>query len=481
MRILLQSLLLPLIFWGRVGFGADQPLSSRAMEAMRKAVDFYQSQVASHGGYVYRYSADLQKREGEGKVGPETVWVQPPGTPAVGLAYLDAFERTRQPWLLDAAKRAGDCLIQGQLRSGGWQDRIEFASDARAKVAYRVDLARRRARNLTSFDDDKTQSAMRFLMRLDEALDFRDAPTHEAIQYALDSVLKAQFPNGAWTQVYDSFPEPKLFPVKAATCPSDWPRQYPGGDYWLHYTLNDNAISDTIDALLLAERIYHEPRYRDAAIRAGEFLLLAQLPAPQPAWAQQYSTEMYPVWARKFEPPAVSGGESQGVIQTLLDLFVETEDKRFLDAVAPAIKYLQGSLLPDGRLARFYELQTNKPLYFTRDYQLTHNDSDVPTHYSFKVSSRLDSLANQSTRLTSSSPQDLKDLREQRFRVARQRPSDKSVAAVIASLDGRGGWVEDGRLRYHGANDDTRRIIDSGTFIHNLAILSSYLDSRPTK
>ena len=51
------------------------------------------------------------------------------------------------------------------------------------------------------------------------------------------------------------------------------------------------------------------------------FLLLAQLPEPQPGWAQQYNIEMEPEWARKFEPPAVTGGESQKVIATLLTLF----------------------------------------------------------------------------------------------------------------------------------------------------------------
>lgn len=279
MRILL-ILQLFLLLDGPFCLADDSPSPERVMLAMRRAVDFYRNQVASHGGYVYRYSDDLRKREGEGKVGLDTVWVQPPGTPAIGLAYLDAFERTRQPWLLEAAKSAGECLLQGQLRSGGWQDRIEFAPEARSKLAYRVDPPRRKGRNLTSFDDDKTQSAMRFLMQLDKALEFGDERIHEASTFAIESVLKAQFPNGAWAQVYDSFPDPNKFPTKAATYPTDWPRQYPGGDYWLHYTLNDNAISDTIDALLLATRIYNEPRYRNAAIKAGHFLLLAQLPTP---------------------------------------------------------------------------------------------------------------------------------------------------------------------------------------------------------
>ena len=151
---------------------ADDALPVQAAGALRRAVIFFTQKVASHGGYVYRYSADLAKREGEGKTGPDTVWVQPPGTPAVGMAYLDAYERTGNAYLLDAAKAAGECLIQGQLRSGAWNASIEFAPEARKKVAYRVDPPpKKRAFNRSTFDDDKSQSAIRFLSRLDKALD----------------------------------------------------------------------------------------------------------------------------------------------------------------------------------------------------------------------------------------------------------------------------------------------------------------------
>ena len=457
---------------------AERDLTRDAERAMRRAVEFYSTRVASHGGYVYRYSEDLNKREGEGKTDLETVWVQPPGTPAVGLAYLEAYERTGQPWLLEAAKSAGNCLIQGQLRSGGWQDRIEFADAARAKLAYRVDPPRKRARNWTSFDDDKTQSAMRFLMRLDKTLDFQEERVHEAITFALDCVVGAQFPNGAWAQVFDSPPVAEIFPVRPARVPSSWPRQYPGGDYWLHYTLNDNAMADTIDALLRASRIYHTSRYRDAALKGGEFLLLAQLPAPQPGWAQQYSVEMHPVWARKFEPPAVSGGESQGVIQTLLDLYVESGDRRFLNSSSQALEYLKGSQLDDGRIARFYELGSNKPLYFSKTYELTYDDGDLPTHYSFKVANKLESLSRRHSELSGLTSEELARRRELRFAVRGGRPDPKEVEAIIQNLDDRGAWVEDGRLKYHGNADKTRRVIDSATFIRNLTLLSRYLDSR---
>jgi len=460
------------------GLAADS-LAVRAETALQCAVSFYSTQVASHGGYVYRYSADLQKREGEGKVGPDTVWVQPPGTPAVGLAYLEAYERTQFPELLEAAVAAGECLVQGQLRSGGWQDHIDFSEPERARLAYRVDPPRRRARNYTSFDDDKTQSALRFLMKLDQALKFQNARIHEASAFARRSILQAQFPNGAWAQVYDSFPPADPRTPHPASYPEEWPRKYPGGDYWLHYTLNDNAMADTIETLLLAARIYDDSDCRKAALKGGDFLRLAQMPDPQPAWAQQYNFEMHPVWARKFEPPAISGSESQGVLQILLDLYVETGDESYLKPVDPALAYLNASRLPDGQLARFYELRTNKPLYMTRTYELTYDDKDLPTHYGFKVSSRLDTLARQYSMLRGLSPEELKQRREARYQLRRGRPTERDVESVIAQMDDRGAWVESGRLRYHGGGDPTREVIESTTLIKNLTLLSQYLDRRP--
>jgi PelA/Pel-15E family pectate lyase len=454
----------------------DDALREQAGKALRRAVEFFRGQVSAHGGYVYLYSADLKKREGEGRTERDTVWVQPPGTPAVGLAYLEAYERTGDSYLLDAARAAAECLIRGQLRSGAWTNSIEFEPDARRRFAYRVDPPRPKAFNVSTFDDDKSQSAMRLLVRLDEVLKFRDERVHESIAFALDSVLQAQYPVGAWGQGFDAPPDPAKFPVRSASYPDAWPREYPGGKYWFYYTFNDNAIADTIEVLLLAGRVYQEPRYRQSALRAGEFILRAQMPEPQPAWAQQYDFEMHPAWARKFEPPAITGGESQGVIQILLRLYTETGDRKFLEPIPRAIEYLRRSRLPDGRLARFYELRTNKPLYFTKQYELSYSDADMPTHYGFQVGSRLDELSRQYERLSKLSGDAL--ARERAPRGDRPRGTaalDAQVRKIIDALDERGAWVEEGRLRYHGKDDDTRRVIDSRSFIRNIDTLSRYL------
>lgn len=456
-------------------FAADA-LPDQAASTLKRAVEFYHGKVAVHGGYVYRYSDDLAKREGEGKVETEKVWVQPPGTPSVGMAYLEAYELLGEEYLLKAARDAAECLIQGQLRTGGWRESIEFEPAERKKFAYRIEKARERQNNHTTFDDDKTQSAMRLLMRLDQVLKFKVEKLHEASLFALDSVVKAQFPNGGWGQGYDEFPDSAKYPVKPASYPESWSRTYPGGKYWYFYTLNDNAMADTIDALLMAEKIYQQPKYRDAAIKGGEFLILAQMPEPQPAWAQQYDWDMHPCWARKFEPASITGGESQGAIRILLRLYVETGDRKFLVPIPKALDYLERSRLKNGQMARFYELKTNKPLYFTKTYELTYDDSDMPTHYGFKLDGKLDQLRREYDTVAELSDKGLADRRDPKPSRPKSSSSlEAQVKKLIESLDDRGAWVDDGQLRYHGKGDPTRRIIDSQTFIKNVGTLSRYL------
>lgn len=457
-------------------YAGDHPLRDQAAQALRRATEFFRTRVATEGGYLWRYSEDLSKREGEGRASPTTIWVQPPGTPTIGMAYLDASEATGDRSYLEAAREAAEALLRGQLRSGGWDYRIEFDPRQRRQYAYRVDGSRAGSQNVTTLDDDTTQSALRFLMRLDRALDFQDERLHESITYALTSLIGAQYPNGAWPQRFNRPADPAGPPAQQADYPDSWSRKFPGQKYAGHYTLNDGAIPDTIATMLEAARIYGEKRFRDSALRAGEFLLLAQMPEPQPGWAQQYDENMHPAWARRFEPPAITSSESQSVMRTLLLLYRETGDHKYLAPLPRAIAYFRRSRLPDGQLARFYELKTNRPLYCTRDYELTYSDADVPTHYSFKVPDRLDRIEREYEQLRKMEPARL---------AATARPGkpritpalEERVRSIIAALDDRGRWVEKGRLRYHGKDDDTRRVIECQTFARNVEILSEYLSA----
>ncbi len=456
-------------------------LPEQASQALRKASEFFRNRVAVEGGYVWQYSEDLTKREGEGRASKTKVWVQPPGTPSVGMAFLEAYHATGDRYYLEAAKKAGDCLVRGQLKSGGWQYHVEFDPKRRTSYAYRVDAASK-GRDETTLDDDTTQSALRLLMRLDKALEFKDTKIHEAAEYALASLLDARFPNGAWPQRYSRSPDAEKFPVKKADYPESWSRTWPKEKYKCYYTFNDGAIIDVIDVMFEAWHTYGDERYRTAAKKAGDFILLAQMPEPQPGWAQQYDAQMHPAWARKFEPPAVCGGESQEVLEALLQLYRETGSKKYLEPVPKAIAYFRRSMLPNGRLARFYELKTNKPLYFTKQYELTYLDDDMPTHYSFIVgAARLDSVEQEYNRLLDSG----RKKPDRQPAGSHRKPSKKLIArtkAVISALDEQGRWVNNARLKYHGPDDPTRRVIRSDTFIKNVGVLSRYLSEiKPAK
>ena len=455
--------------------GANDSLQDRAAQVLRKAISFFHKRVSSHGGYLYRYSEDLTKGEGENRGDMKTVWIEPPGTPAVGLALLDAYDATGEQYYLDAARDTGMCLVRGQLRSGGWDNLIEFTPNRRERYSYRVDPQRKKTRNTTTLDDNKTQSAIRLLMRLDKTLSHKDKQIHEAAEYALTAVLKAQYPNGAWPQRFDAQPDSAKYPIKKASYPDSWSRTYPKRDYKGFYTFNDNTIADVIDVMFIAYWTYGDRRFLNSAKKAGDFMLLAQMPEPQPAWSQQYNLDMQPAWARKFEPASITGGESQGVMSALLRLYRDTGDKNYLEPIPRALEYLKGSKLSDGRLARFYELKTNKPLYFTRgDYKLTYDDSDMPTHYGFKVNNRLDRIERDYERLRIFSPDKLgKPPLAPKPRTSRSL--ENQVRNVVAALDGQGRWVESGTMKNYGDNDGTKRVIQSRTFIKNVGILSQYL------
>ncbi|MCA9146984.1 MAG: DUF4838 domain-containing protein, partial [Planctomycetales bacterium] len=248
-------------------------------------------------------------------------------------------------------------------------------------------------------------------------------------------------------------------------------------NYWDMYTLNDNVTGYVADTLLDAHRIYGGDRYLQAVRKLGDFLLLAQTPEPQPGWAQQYNYQMQPIWARRFEPPGVSGDETQEVLETLMKIADATGDEKYLGPIPAALAWLQRSLLPDGQIARYYELKTNRPLYMSRrgdEYSLTYDDSNLPDHYGWKTESRLAEITQQYKTIAATNPPALP-----KSSVA---PTERQVQQVIGQLDDRGRWVS----RYTGerlvgqakiAMDS--QYLSSQVFSDNLTLLSEFLLAPP--
>ena len=483
---MLMRLFLFLISLCYLSLAADT--RTEVMEAIRKGSQFMRS-ISSEGGYLWRYSADLKLMAGEVKASRTMIWIQPPGTPSVGTAFLRAYKATGDAYLLDCALTVGDCLAMSQLESGGWDYRFDFASINRW---YRQmdrgrlnvkEIAKRR--NTTTFDDDNSQSALHFLMALAEycrqPLDEREKRILHAQMYGLTKLLESQYPNGAWPQRHDGRPvNPKEFPVIKATYPEKWSRTYEGLDYRSHYTFNDNSIRDCILTALEAHKRLGQTRreFLTAVKRGGDFLLLAQLPGPQSTWAQQYNARMEPTWARRFEPPSVTGGESVGVCRTLIDLYLELGEDKYLHAVGPAVKWFKESMIEPNRWARFYELKTNRPLYFTKDYKLVYSDDDLPTHYSFQSSFGVQSMIRYY--------ENVKSMGREKYLATQKRPTltlqqnashakamEKQVQEIIVAQDDKGRWITKNKLETRGMTFGDR--IETGVFIGNIRVLSDYL------
>ncbi len=447
------------------------PSPENVQAALRKATDYLTS-ISTEGGYLWRYSADLAERWGEGKATATQIWVQPPGTPSIGMTFLDAYAATRDERQLAAAQAAALALVRGQLESGGWDYLIEFDSKARRAWAYRSDSLSRddasaRRKNTTTFDDDNTQSALRFLIAFLATATNRPAADlkviRETLDYGLEKMLAAQYPNGAWPQRHTGRPHKAgEHAPRAAQIPKDWPRAWPKADYGAFYTLNDHTQQDCIRTMLDAHRSLGAEKYLQAALRGGEFFVRAQLPEPQPAWAQQYNFSMEPAWARAFEPPAACSAESAGVMRALVDLYLETGDEKFLKPAPAFIAWTKRSQVAPGQWARFYELETNRPIYGDRDgkihYTLEEISEERRRGYAWQGRFGIPEAISYYESVRTVGREQF--LAYQAERATRSKPSMREVAEILSQQDAQGRWVNEGWVEMRRFSANMRKLSD---------------------
>ncbi|MCB1275230.1 pectate lyase [Prosthecobacter sp.] len=451
---------------------ADLPDPVAVTAAMKKAVAYAHTHLAREGGYASSYDKEGKIGEVEHGKSHTITSIQPHGTTTMGLVMLRAWQATGDEVFLSAAKDAAKSLLKCQLATGGWSSDFDFAPDKAGKYHLRSDLDAGdkepgKRNNYTTLDDNKTESALLFLLEMThEPACADDAELKRCTKFAFDSLLAAQAPVGAWPQQFNGPADPTA-PVVKASYPAEWSRTYPKLKYVSYYTLNDNNLQQTAKVLFRAYELEKDERYLAALKKLGEFFILAQMPEPQPVWAQQYDRDMHPTWARKFEPPSVTGYESIGAMEVLHQLWVLTGDEKYLAPIQPALAWFERSKLPDGKHARFYELKTNKPLFFVKDtYELTYDDSNIPTHYSFTDDQQdnIDLFKKQLAMSREEYQQKHAGLQTPKEWMSKAKGAASKARRAVESLDAEGRWLK---------NDE----IDSGEFVKNMNAMITYVEA----
>lgn len=432
----------------------DPNLMSQAEISLQKGVAFFHS-VNTHGGYVYYVTPDLSLRWGEGPKDAETIEVQPPGTPAVGESFLRVYQTTGNNTALLAAKEAARSLIRGQNKYGGWDHTINFAAMSNETV---------------SFDDNQSQSAVSFLIALDQEID--DSLLSEGTKRAIEMMMTTQLNNGGW--------------------PHKFPEQ---GNYHDYATFNDGGINDCIRVMMEAYLLYKDNEAIEKSLRkAARFMMISQLPPPQPGWAQQYNEYLQPAWARTFEPPSVCPSVTIRNINSLIELYLVLEDETLLEPIPDALRWLRDVRMENGKWARFVELGTNKALYYDRQRirvnSLEELHPERGTAYAYETNLK-SALEETSTRYEKALQLGYKGLskdenseKSKEEMTQHMRTLSSSVRRILEAQELSGAWItRDDRfkttmpkgIRWNGQYSVMDRI-SSRVFNQNIAILCEYIE-----
>ncbi len=288
------------------------------------------------------------------------------------LSHDDAWFRTAH------AGQLAENILSFQSLQGSWPKNIDTTAE---RYHGKPEALR------GTFDNGATRGELRFLARIARATG--DEQYKAAFLKGLDHVLAAQYPTGGW---------PQYFP--------------PGNSYAQYITFNDGTMVGLMELMRevcsSADYQFVDARRRKQAEESFErgvrCILRCQIEiAGQPAvWCAQHDQIDYrPRPARSFELASLSGYESVGIVELLMSL--EPPSPEVIRAVDGAIRWFERVRLtgirvdrvPDAKSptgfdkvvvadpaalplwARFYDLETGKPIFCDRDGVARANLADI--------------------------------------------------------------------------------------------------------
>jgi PelA/Pel-15E family pectate lyase len=294
-------------------------------------------------------------------------------TSAAAKVRWSAALRQSDTWYASPeARTLAESVLRYQTPDGGWPKNTDMTDPPSVEFLANHAMDHRDA----TIDNNATTPQLRFFARFVTVTN--DAKFRAAFEHGFDYLLAAQYPNGGW---------PQYFPLREG--------------YYTHITYNDNAMVNVLGFLREAAKgkplfAFIDQDRRDratAAVAKGiDCILKTQVKqnGTLTVWCAQHDEKtLAPVWARKFEPPSLSGGESVGIVRFLMSL--DKPSPEIIAAVEGAVAWFDkvkitgmrvedirdGEGKPDHRLtpdpradpvwARFYELGTDRPIFVGRD------------------------------------------------------------------------------------------------------------------
>lgn len=396
--------------------GAGENSREAVLDAMRRAVRHMDENISYRGGYVWAYLPDLTRTWGEMEAKRSMCWIQPPGTPSVAHAFIDAYHATGDELFYRAAERSALALVAAQHPSGGWNYIHDFAGEDSLRHWYetigrngwRLEEFQHYYGNAT-FDDAGTAVSAQVLLRM--YLAKRDERFRAPLYQAIDFIEKAQYQggvaDGGWPQRWPPVPGIAAMPVPPGL-PAGATSGMEDGDYTGHVTFNDDVMGENIKFLLMCVTALGEARLVAPVRRAMDCMLRLQQPAPQAGWGLQHLARDQggrkagaPAAARSYEPRSLATHTTQTNIRQLFNYFRLTGERKYLARIPEALAWLKSCTLTPQMLAEnpllakrthptFVELGTNRPRFvhrygsnaFNGAYYVDHDHRDTPSHYS---------------------------------------------------------------------------------------------------
>ncbi len=288
-------------------------------------------------------------------------------------------------------QKIADNILYFQRDNGGWPKNY----DMRAVLTQDQinDVVKTKSVLHTTFDNSTTYTHIDYLAQV-YTLTKNDKYKVGCLK-GIDFILKAQFSNGGW---------PQYFPLEKG--------------YSRHITFNDGAYIGVMN--LLKKIINKNPNYEfiDAktqrkvseGYQKGIDCILKMQIVDQgklTAWCQQHDEiTLLPAWARKFEPPSICNGESAEIVLFLMD--IKNPDEKIIQSIQGAVKWFSDSKIYNTRVetfqapefeskykkvtddcrvvidttappiwTRYYELETEKPLFCDRDSKYLYSLAEV--------------------------------------------------------------------------------------------------------